>query len=251
MKTRYAFEFCDHAKTPHPIRKTLLEILETCNQQFRPYYQEVSNDILDICDKEGLTSVVELGAGTAPITRELACDSRATNLKLIPCDLYPETQVWEELEKEFPGQVESVSEPVDFLQPRDWPEKSLLVLVAAFHHIPPKLRPLFLKTQSESGERVAVFEPLRKTPFSMALTIFAIFPALLLPILKIRRPGRLRRVLWCWLVPVVPLMFMWDGIVSCLRQWNPEEWEANLQEQLADDHTWAIKAGPHSSVVVW
>ena len=27
------------------------------------------------------------------------------------------------------------------------------------------------------------------------------------------------------MIPIAPLMFVWDGLVSCLRQWTQAEWE--------------------------
>jgi len=251
MKTRYLFEFHDQPSTPTTIRKTILDCLRMCNTRFRPYNQEVSQEIIEICRQQDLNTVVELGAGHAPITRELAARPEAKHLKLIPCDLYPETESWQELQTQYPDQVDFIPEPVDFLKDRDWPEKSLLVLVAAFHHIPLDQRDRFIETIGNSGKPIVVFEPIRKTPISIFLSFFSVIPIMLTPLLLLFRPGWFRRILWTWIVPVMPLMFWWDGVVSCLRQWNPDEWEQHLGENLSPDATWKIDAGIHHMVVRW
>ena len=37
------------------------------------------------------------------------------------------------------------------------------------------------------------------------------------------RPFRLERLFWTWVIPVVPFVLMFDGIVSCLRTYSPAE----------------------------
>ena len=37
------------------------------------------------------------------------------------------------------------------------------------------------------------------------------------------RPLTWRRVLWTYLVPVVPITGLWDGLVSCLRTYSTQE----------------------------
>ena len=36
-------------------------------------------------------------------------------------------------------------------------------------------------------------------------------------------PFRWSRLLWTYLVPVIPLVLLFDGIVSCLRSYRPDE----------------------------
>jgi hypothetical protein len=40
------------------------------------------------------------------------------------------------------------------------------------------------------------------------------------------RPFRWSRVLLTYLVPLIPLVVLWDGLVSCLRTRTPEELSA-------------------------
>jgi len=74
---------------------------------------------------------------------------------------------------------------------------------------------------------------------------------LVLPLAYANRPGRLRRFLWCWLVPVVPLIFFWDGLVSCVRQWSPERWRTELQSIHGDARPPSIESGMNHLVVAW
>src|SRR4051794_2558352 len=66
----HSFEFMDLAAVPDGLRLPLREILECGNSlPFRGYYRWVASQIAARCAAEQLTEVVELGAGTAPLTR--------------------------------------------------------------------------------------------------------------------------------------------------------------------------------------
>lgn len=226
----HLFEFMDHARTPQAIRQTLLDVLDFCNRDFRPHYQDIAAEILRHLKGTPITQVVELGAGTAPITQALAGSDSSEHLRLIPSDLYPEPTLWKKLENQHPKQVQPAYHPVDFTIPQQSVPGSSVVLSATLHHIPTTQRMATLQALAESADLVLIFEPVQKNPVSMFLVLFAVIPALLTPLARWTSPGSVRRVLWCWLVPIVPLMFVWDGLVSCIRQWNRAEWDAATEK---------------------
>jgi len=240
----------DHPKTPRIIRETLLDVLDYCNKDFRPYYKEVAKEIAEIAKEHDLTSIVELGAGYAPLTHQLA-EAKEDSLKLIPSDLYPETEAWKRLEEEYGDSIQPVYAPIDFTIHQDWEEGSGVVLCAALHHIPYAIRKQTLMALHDSSDRVIIFEPIRKTAFSMFLVLFSIIPALLTPLFRIRYPGAFRRILFCWLIPIVPYMFVWDGLVSCLRQWSDNEWREFSKSLPNGTRPLQLTSTPHSQTVVW
>jgi hypothetical protein len=253
----FLFEFMDHPRTPRLLRETLLDVLDYCNSDFRPYYKEIAEQVVALADRRELNTIVELGAGYAPLTKELARlsgdspDRDSPGRQFIPCDLYPEPEAWRCLQREFGNSIQPEFAPVDFTKKHDWGPRAGVVLCATLHHIPPALRRDTLLALHDSADCVLIFEPLRKTPFSMFLVLFAIIPALLTPLFRIRRPGRLRRIVLCWLLPIVPLMFVWDALVSCLRQWSPAEWEKFTATVPAEARRPEITSRPHSQTVVW
>lgn len=246
----FLFEFMDHPKTPRVLRETLLDVLDYCNTDFRPYYRTIAQKIRAIARERRLTTIVEPGAGYAPLTRALA-EPNSEQLTLIPCDLFPETETWQRLENQYGTKVQPVYEPVDFTVRREWPPGTGIVLCAALHHIPQPLRRNTLMALHDSADCVLIFEPVRKTAFSMFLVLFALIPALLTPAFRMHRPGRLRRTLFCWLIPLVPLMFVWDGLVSCLRQWSPAEWTDFISTLPSGSRHLDIDSTPHSQTVIW
>jgi hypothetical protein len=248
----HLFEFMDQEWLPSSLRGTMREILECGNNKpFRPYYAWVADELLRAAKAEGHTTLVELGAGPAPITRLLAQDPRSDGLRLVPCDLFPDRAAYEALAASHPGKVVPRYEPVDFSRPQQWEPHTLLYLSGAFHHIPPEGRGAVLKSLSESADRVMLFEPLRKTAVSMAFVFGSAVPALILPVWRLGRPGRLRRFLWCWLVPVAPVAFWWDGLVSCLRMWTEAEWRAQLGPLVGAGQEVEVRHSTFCQLVTW
>jgi hypothetical protein len=56
----------------------------------------------------------------------------------------------------------------------------------------------------------------------MLFNFVALF-VLSLVLVPVVRPFRLSRLLLTYLVPAIPLLFAWDGTVSALRAYRPEE----------------------------
>lgn len=238
----HLFEFMDQDWLPKSLRDTLRDILECGNSKpFRSYYDCVTAQVIQEAMDRGCSSIWELGAGTAPITRRLLKDEGllkawqddSENKKRITfgiCDRNPDTSLYEEMvEEDSLNRLEIIEESIQFDDlplTLPWSEDALLVLSATLHHLPYKLRKKALSNLTANGNVLIVAEPLRKTLLSVLFTLLSLVPALLSPLRYANRPESLRRFVWCWLLPVAPVMFVWDGVVSCLRQWTRQQWDA-------------------------
>lgn len=245
------FEFNDLPRIPQAFRQTLLEVMELCNRGFRSFNQWAARDALDYARRNQCDTIVELGAGSGPITKVLAETPEARGLRLVPCDLFPEVDGYRALEQQHPDAVKPIYTPVDFSEPHDFGPSTVAVLVGTFHHVPSEIRGKTLRSLTKSVKHVMVFEPIRNTPLSIFLAFTAIVPVLLLPLCCLGSPGTWRRILWCWLLPVVPLMFLWDAVVSCLREWSPRRWRRELSEVVGPGRPVEIRAWVHATAVSW
>lgn len=252
MAVPHLFEFMDQDWLPQGMRHTLREVLECGNSRpFRGYYEWVARETLAAARAGGYDTIVELAAGTAPITRLMAESPDSQGFKLVVSDLNPHTAAFRELARQYPGKVEPILTPVDISVPHDWKPKTLVIISGAFHHLPPALRPKVLAALTASAGRVMIFEPLRKTPTSVLYVLGSLVPALLIPALYARRPGRFRRLLCCWLFPWVPLIFLWEGVVSCARMWSDEEWRAQLARCCPPGRPGEVRSTTFCQMVAW
>ncbi len=249
--TLHLFEFMDQGWLPGSLRGTLREILQcACSMPFRSYYDWVSSEVLRIARERQCRTVVELGAGTAPVTQRMAALSDTDGLQFIVCDMNPDQEAYRSLASEYPS-VHPCIAPIDFTYYHAWEPNTLLFLSATLHHIPVSLRPSVLAALTSSGKSVAVFEPLRRNVVSVLFVFLSIVPALLVPMLLIHKRGRVRRAIWCWLVPIAPLLFCWDGVVSCIRQWTESDWQRAMRNSLPDDREFHIKSSLFCQMAWW
>jgi hypothetical protein len=111
-------------------------------------------------------------------------------------------------------------------------------LFTSFHHFPPPQAREILRDAVNSRQGIGVFEiPGRRPLTLLLLPLVLIADILVLPFL---RPRPLAHLLWRWLIPVVPLVLLFDGIVSCLRAYSPRELRELTSGLSGDGYRWEI-----------
>jgi hypothetical protein len=234
----------------HGIRATMFEIQEACNATFRNTYSRAADQVMDIVQCDKLSSVVELGAGTAPIARLLAANPRAEGVSVTVCDLLPDEATYEGLAAQYPGRIKAVVEPIDFSVPREWGPGVLLVVVNTFPALASAERTRALAALTGSADRVLVFEASRRSMLSMLISVCAFVPGWLLPFTMRARQGFLRRVLWCWLVPAAPIYYVIDALWWNRRCWTDRQWQQALSH-LAQTRAPRIISTGNTQAVIW
>ena len=58
------------------------------------------------------------------------------------------------------------------------------------------------------------------------------------------RPFRWSRLLCTYVVPIIPLVLLFDGVVSCLRTYRPQELREMIKKLAGIEYQWEI--GEHS-----
>ncbi len=230
MRAFFLFEFCEQTWIPRGARECLYEIMDACNSGLRSFNRQVAQMAIQVARDKQVDTIIELGAGRGPITKEMVNHHDTTGMRLVPCDLLPNVAAYQKLQADHPERVFPIYTPVDLTQPQFALDDAVLVLSTMMHHVPFHLRSKVLQTLTQTNSNIVIIEPLLRTWLSILLAALSFFPAALLPIIFIRHPGKLRRILWCWVVPIVPFMFAWDGVISCLRQWKVVEWQAAFAE---------------------
>ncbi len=233
------------------LRKTLFEILESCNEGYRSTYANVARLSIAAAHRHGLKQIVELGAGTAPIARRIAADAAAADLTVKVCDLVPNAAAFDELEQAFPDRVRAVRTPVNYGEVQDWKQPTLAILLGTFGCIPASQQERVLSALVRSTAHGIVFEPLRCAPLSLLLITTAVVPGLLLPLFRLGRPGTIRRLFWCWVIPLAPILFVCDGLRYAWNCPSEKEWRRLMEPLLNEKQLLRIEVGIHSQTVSW
>jgi hypothetical protein len=135
----------------------------------------------------------------------------------------------------YPSSVDAMNVPSEL--------KGFRTMFTSFHHFSPEEARAILQNAADAGEGIGIFEITRRAP----LTIGLMFPWALMPFVCTPwiRPFRWSRLLWTYLIPIIPLVFLFDGVVSCLRTYRPQELREIVDKLPAGEYEWEI--GEHSS----
>jgi hypothetical protein len=187
--------------------------------------------------RTGAHQIIDLGSGAAgpwigllPRLRELKIDAT-----VCLTDFYPDLEAFEQAKRLSNGAIAYRREPVDATHvPDDLP--GFRTMFQAFHHLRPAQARAMLADAVAKGEGVGVFESGRRNPLVLLGALGTPLRVLLLA--PFIRPFRWSRLFWTYLVPALPLVLLFDVIVSCLRIYS----EPELRELTAglDRYSWDI-----------
>jgi len=109
-------------------------------------------------------------------------------------------------------------------------------LFTAFHHFEPATAQTILQSAVDEGQGIAIFEQTRRHPLALLMMLTLPFLAwLLTPFI---RPWRASRFFWTYVIPAIPAVLCFDGIVSCLRTYSPDELLALAGDLHGSPYTW-------------
>lgn len=177
--------------------------------------------------RSGAERVVDLcSGGGGPWRRMLpALAAQGVTCPVLLTDRYPNPGAAQELPAEAvrSGRLAYHPTPVDALAvPGEL--RGLRTVFSAFHHFPPEVARALIQDAIRSGAPIAIFEATQRNAATMLGMIpIPLFVLLATPFI---RPLRLSRLILTYLIPVIPLMIIWDGVVSCLRSYSADELRA-------------------------
>ncbi len=111
--------------------------------------------------------------------------------------------------------------------------QGLRTLFTTFHHFEPPAAQAILQDAVSAGQGIAIFEQTRRTPAAL------MFMAILVPIallgVPLIRPFRWSRLFWTYVLPAIPAVLFFDGVVSCWRTYTEPELRAMIDRVAFDD----------------
>lgn len=241
----HLFEFEDQKWFPDFLRNYMTDFLQYLSNKAK-IYKPIIPIIKKGLNKSGANQIIDLGSGGGGgliwLNSELKND--IPDLKIILTDLYPNIPAFK-FTKEQADNFEYVEKPVDA---RNVPEelKGLRTQFLSLHHFKKNDAMQILQNAIDTNSPIAIFEGQERSIPSILAMIFSPISVLLTtPFIRPFKPGR---IIFTYLIPVVPLFVLWDGIVSSLRTYSIKEMN-ELVENLngTENYDWEInkvKSGP-------
>jgi hypothetical protein len=205
-----------------------------------------THQILDLCSGAGgpwlwLYKAFDRSTAKAPGKALDGRESRTVSVCLT--DKYPNAPAFRQAQAATRSKIQFRAEPVDVTAvPPNL--GGFRTLFASFHHFPPEQARAILRDAIRSSQGIAIFEVPGRHIRTILLTVLVpIADLLVTPFL---RPFRWSRLLWTYILPVIPLVLLFDGIVSCLRVYSPSEL-AELVAGISDGDNFEWEIGEERS----
>jgi hypothetical protein len=232
MENELLFEFTDQNFLPRGLREVILGILSLAKRPpFGNYNRFVVDKIVRLsAEIGGRVTVIELAAGDAPLTEELSGRETGEICGIIPSDLRPNTERFNYLAGKDFERVKPKYASCDLLDLKPFSKNDVYVCSTAFHHLTSAQKQAFLSVIKGLGRPTLICESLRQNLPNHLFALLGFVPAFLYPLFCSTRREFFTSALWCWLLPVAPLCFCWDGLVSSLRIWTEKRWQVELQK---------------------
>ena len=236
------FEFEDLPWFPAVLRAGMMDYLRfmiTALGTYRPIVPLLAQGLR----RTAQTRLLELGAGAGggieTVLQALHQQGLPTATVTLT-DLYPQPAAWADLARRHPGTIACEAAPVDALAVPPH-LAGFRTIFSAFHHFPPAAAVGLLRDAVRAGTGIGVFEGAGRNwwEFVAAGAVLPVGQLLLTPFF---RPFRWSRLFFTYLIPLIPLCTVWDGVVSLLRMYSPAELLA-LARQADPDEAFAWQAG--------
>jgi len=236
----HLFEFEDQAWLLDVIRHGITDILNIIEEEWN-LYDPIIPRLRVVLQELKCEKVVDLCSGSGgPWKYLIGCliDSEIRFLKVFLTDKFPRSNILESNRSQA-SNLEFTPYPVDA---RKVPKEltGFRTLFGSFHHFRPEEAMGILQDAVKHGEGIALFEMTRRHWFPIMYIILfdPIFVILYTPFIK---PFRWLRLVLTYLVPLIPFMLLFDGIVSCLRTYSPEELRVMVKKIRGNnDYNWEI-----------
>lgn len=238
MKRIHLFEFEDQPWFPVFLRNYMTDFLQFLTNKSKLFKPSVG--ILDaMLTASNENTIVDLGSGGGGgllwIGEELA--KTHPNLHILMTDLYPNISAFEYTKR----QNDIFSYKTASIDARNVPAalKGLRTQFLSPHHFKPEQAKSILQNAIDSKSNIAIFEGQERSIASILAMVFS--PISVLLITPFIRPFKIGRIIFTYLIPLVPIFVLWDGIVSSLRIYSVNEMEklvADLEQK--DLYEWNI-----------
>ena len=231
MRRLHLFEFGDQRWFPRILRDAETAYLTAAYRFWPALARRWAEKISTVLHRSEPVEILDLCSGSGGAMPQVIEDllKWGYDVRASLTDLYPNP-------KSGSGpRIEWLLEPVDAMQV---PPKlaGVRTMFSAFHHFRPDAARAILTDAFERRRPICIFESGSGTLLGLAAMLGV--PLAVLALMPFARPFRWAHLLFTYLVPLTPLIVLWDGIVSMLRIYSPEQMQKLTEDLQAPDYFW-------------
>jgi SAM-dependent methyltransferase len=236
MKRIHLIEIADEEWCPLSIRHAVTDYCRFVGE-LPGAYTPVVPLLARALQRTGARRVLDLGSGAAGPWLRLQPLLRESGVEVTVClsDHNPDLVAFERARHRLPQALTFHPRPVDAAQvPLEL--SGFRTMFSAFHHLRPEQARAVLADAMARGEGIGLFEGGDRSLLTLGGLLGT--PVVVLLVAPFIKPFRWSRLFWTYIIPVLPLVLLFDVIVSCLRLYSVTE----MREMTAglDGYEWEI-----------
>lgn len=224
----HLFEFGDQKWFPQQFKNYLTDFLEFGANLF-DIYKGIDTILLNGLMKSETPIILDMGSGGGGGWPKIIArlKKKRASFKVKLSDFNPNIAAFEKQKSKFPDLIAFETRSVDArnVQPD---LKGLRTMFLCFHHMKPNEAISILQNAINSKQPIAIFEVQdRSIPSTIAMLFSPITTLLFTPFIK---PFTIWRIVFTYIVPILPLVILFDGLVSNLRTYHENELKALVRK---------------------
>lgn len=248
MRKHHYFEFMDLKYYPDVLREVMTDTLTNITM-YVPIFDRVAPLITDVMDKTGTNEILDLCSGAGGPWGRLfgLVKKEKSNARLTFTDLYPNPKCMSRFPKSYMNKITYEPEPINAL---DVPEnrRGVRTFFGSFHHMSPKNAVKVLEDAANKKVGIVVAESYSHSPKYLWCTIllqllisplyFLMLWIFMLKAIKGSAGEKIIKILFTYLIPIVPLSMMFDTFISGVRVYLQKDLEEMVEQIDVPGYCW-------------
>jgi hypothetical protein len=223
MRRSILFEFEDLKWFPDRIRESMTDYLRYF-LTVTDFYSPAIPLIREGLEKTGRSRIIDLCSGSGGAIEKVIQNLETRGGKpvsIVLTDRFPNVPAYKLLHTKTQGRISYADESIDAT---DVPAalEGFRTIFSGFHHFDHDTAVAAIGNAVERNEGIGIFDGGDRNLLTV-LGIIVFHPIAFLLLTPFFRPLRLSRFLFTYLVPLIPFCTVWDGVVSIIRLYEPQE----------------------------
>jgi len=235
------FEFEDLSWFPNTIRDSMMDCLSFIIKILN-IYQPIITLILEGLQKTDTKQIVDLCSGAGGAMEQISQNINRQSddkIKIVLTDKFPNVNSFKLLATKSNGDILFLETSIDAANvPLSL--KGFRTIFSAFHHFSNPFAKSVIQNAVDAKSPIGIFDGGDKNIF-IIIALILIHPVIFIFYTPFFRPFRLSRLFFTYLIPIIPICHIWDGIVSIIRLYKPDELLKIATE--VDNETYCWSAG--------
>lgn len=221
MARLHLVEFEDLKWFPKNIRNYMTDFLQFVANKF-DFYKTITPILKKGVDASGTNQIIDLasggGGGWLKLSEHIV--EEMPNVKVRLTDFYPNLVAFKRTQEKNPDVFTFEEKSVNALDvPKEL--KGFRTQFLSLHHFRPDDVQQIFQNAVDSDSPIAIFEAQKRSFGDFFKFFFS--PINILLSTPFIRPFKIGRIIFTYLIPLVPLFGWWDGLVSVLRTYSDKE----------------------------